>query len=41
MVYVDAFSDDVDELRLSRVQAFLFPARLYTTFVMASIVSSL
>jgi hypothetical protein len=26
----------VDELRLSRVHAFLFPALLYTTFVMAS-----
>jgi len=36
VVYVDAFSDVVDELRLSRVQAFLFPALLYTTFVMAS-----
>jgi hypothetical protein len=36
---VDAFSDDVDELRLSRVQAFLFLALLYTTFVMASVLT--
>jgi hypothetical protein len=36
VVHGDALSDHVDKLRLSGVHAFLFPALLYTTFVMAS-----